>query len=263
MRRRLFLAILLPAPALAQDLRQTLARQFRDQLKPLGVWDELPGLGPGWRPDHVPDGWRPFSSGRWRWTREAGWYWQGDLPFSALAEHRGRWRRIEGNWWWLPGSRFDPAPVAWAAPGSGQIAWAPLASEEGMPTGWSVVPLTELTLQALPVSPLADAHGLRRRAPPDPAEIEAAGGRLPEAVPLASLATPEDVRAWYATDSRSVFGIGTPGFRPPPPGPTPAPTGPSGTDDAWQAFDRQHRLDLLEAERRRELDRERDRDRLR
>ncbi|WP_222182287.1 DUF6600 domain-containing protein [Geminicoccus harenae] len=263
MRRRLFLSMLLPAPALAQDLRQALARQFRDQLQPFGTWDELPDLGPAWRPEGVPDGWRPFSRGQWRWAREAGWYWQGDLPFSDLAEHRGRWRLAAGSWWWLPGSRFDPAPVAWAAAGPGRIAWAPLPSADGTATGWSVVPLAELTLVPVPARPLPDTDGLRRRAPPDPAEIEAAGGRVREPVPLASLAAAEDVHAWYATDSRSVRGIGTPAFRPSPPGPTPAPSGPAGEDDAWQAFERQRRLDLLDAERRRELDRERDRDRLR
>ncbi|HEX2525717.1 MAG TPA: DUF6600 domain-containing protein [Geminicoccus sp.] len=264
MRRRALLLGLLVAPAVAADeLLETIADQFRPSLEPLGRWRDLPGLGPAWQPDRVPDSWRPFSRGRWRLTFEAGWVWQGSLPFSAITEHRGRWRRLDDGWWWIPGTRFDPAPVAWARPARDEVAWAPLPGGDRPIEGWLSLPLARLADTEAPIAKPREGAPLRRVAPPDPAEVEAAAGRALDVVSLADLVDREDVRAWYFTDSRSVFGIGSPALQRPPPAPTPGTTGPSSPDDAFRSFERERQLNLRENERLWERERRRDANELR
>ncbi|WP_027135870.1 DUF6600 domain-containing protein [Geminicoccus roseus] len=261
MRRRAFLAALAAGPAAASDALETVQELHRDQLAGLGDWSERPGLGVAWRPSDVPPGWRPFSVGRWIWTIEGGWYWQGDLLFSRIAEHRGRWRRLEGAWWWLPGSRFEPAPVAWGQAEEERIAWAPLPTGGRSVEGWSVLPVAALADPAPPIRPAPADLSISRTAPPDPRWVEAASGRPVVSASLADLADPADVRAWFATDTRSLRGIADPAPLLSGPAPAmPSTSGPVGADDAAEAFARQHRQDLRQSERLRERDRQRERD---
>jgi hypothetical protein len=244
MKRRFFLLGLIAAPASAQDALQAVQELYRSQLAPLGDWRDVAGLGMAWRPAGLPRDWRPFSLGRWRYTMEGGWYWQGDLPFAAIAEHRGRWRRVDGQWWWLPGTRFDPAPVAWGRAAGGTIAWAPLPTGERRVEGWSLLPLAELASTDPAIRPASKSLGIRRVAPPDPSDVEAAGGKAVQPASLGELVSADDLTAWYATDTRSVRGIADPRLRLPSPARTPRVSGPAGADDAWAGFERQHQRDL-------------------
>lgn len=262
MRRRALLLGLVATPAAADELLEAIVSLFHERLEPLGEWRDVPGMGQVWRPAGVAPGWRPFTAGRWRLTYEAGWFWQGDLPFSAITEHRGRWRLLDGEWWWVPGTRFDPAPVAWAKPQPGSIGWAPLPSGERPVEGWSVAPLRALAAGPVVVHEPAGDPG-RRVAPPDPLDVEAAGGPPIAMVSLGDLVDADDLTAWYAVDTRSVFGVGNPALRLPRPGPTPRPSGPNAPDSAWKSFERQRQLNLRENERLREAERRRDNNELR
>ena len=260
MKRRIFLFALTSTPALAADASDVVAELYHDQLAALGRWHDLAGVGQAWRPDAVPPDWRPFSSGRWRYTFEAGWYWQGTLPFSAVAEHRGRWRFIQKTWWWLPGVRFEPAPVAWGRPGRDWVAWSPLPGGGAAPNGWSELPLRELVDPNAAIASLATDASIERTAPPEPGEVAAASGRPIEPIPLGDLVSADDLTAWFNTGNRGVSGIAQPALQRPAAAAVPRPSGPTSPDDGWSAFERQHRNDLRENQRLLERDRRRDRD---
>jgi hypothetical protein len=98
---------------------------FFDQLAPYGEWFELRGYGWIWTPYDVPDGWRPYTHGRWAYTNY-GWTWVSDWEWGWAPFHYGRWLFDPYyGWVWVPGREWAPAWVAWHH-GNGWVGWAPL-----------------------------------------------------------------------------------------------------------------------------------------
>jgi len=98
---------------------------FYEDLMPYGEWISF---GPGvtvWRPIRVDHHWRPYSDGRWVWTRH-GWYWVSSEPFGWAVFHYGRWAYSDRyGWVWYPGRVWGPAWVEWRYSNM-YIGWAPL-----------------------------------------------------------------------------------------------------------------------------------------
>jgi len=98
---------------------------FYDQLAPYGEWFQLQSYGWVWAPNDVPDGWRPYTHGRWAYT-DYGWTWVSDWEWGWAPFHYGRWHFDPYHGWvWVPGREWAPAWVAWRY-GGGWVGWAPL-----------------------------------------------------------------------------------------------------------------------------------------
>jgi hypothetical protein len=101
---------------------------FQDQLRPYGIWVNVPPYGPVWRPNDAIQiaGWRPyFNQGYWEYT-DAGWFWHSDVAYGDIVFHYGRWIRDPGyGWVWVPGYDWAPAWVSWRH-AEGFAGWAPL-----------------------------------------------------------------------------------------------------------------------------------------
>ena len=100
---------------------------FYTGLSDHGSWVETPEYGYVFIPDsqaQVKD-WRPYTYGRWIWTRH-GWTWVSEEPFGWATYHYGRWTMVPSyGWAWVPGYTWGPAWVAWRF-GDSAIGWAPL-----------------------------------------------------------------------------------------------------------------------------------------
>ena len=82
-----------------------------------------------WIPKDVGDSWRPYTKGRWAYTRSSGWIWLSDEKFGWATYHYGRWGQAPDiGWYWLPGSTWAPAWVAWTYDNY-DLAWAPLPAD--------------------------------------------------------------------------------------------------------------------------------------
>jgi len=98
---------------------------FYHSLKPYGEWIYLDDDLIVWRPMTNHAGWRPYSDGRWVWTRH-GWYWDSFEPFGWATFHYGRWIFDDYyGWVWLPDNEWAPAWVEWRYDNN-YIGWAPL-----------------------------------------------------------------------------------------------------------------------------------------
>ena len=101
---------------------------FYDRLASDGRWTEVSDRYV-WVPNGVDRDWRPYTRGRWVYTRGYGWTWASNEPFGWATYHYGRWafsKRI--GWFWVPGTQWAPAWVAWRSSGD-HLAWAPLPPE--------------------------------------------------------------------------------------------------------------------------------------
>lgn len=79
-----------------------------------------------WIPRNIEAGWRPYTVGRWAFTRRYGWMWVSDEPFGWATYHHGRWGHAsELGWYWVPDRHWAPAWVSWRR-SARKIAWAPL-----------------------------------------------------------------------------------------------------------------------------------------
>lgn len=100
-------------------------RMFYTSLQPYGEWIEIDYDLYAWRPYDVRYSWRPYSDGRWEWTRH-GWYWVSYEPFGWATYHYGRWFHDDYyGWLWLPDTEWGPSWVEWRY-NSSYIGWAPL-----------------------------------------------------------------------------------------------------------------------------------------
>lgn len=122
---------------------------FVTELAYYGDWVSHPDHGWIWRPPAV-ESWSPYRTGRWEASPE-GWTWVASEDWGWAPYHYGRWERdAGGGWFWIPGSVWAGAWVAWAW-GPGYLGWCPLdaygrpadgmdaAAGPGVP-GWVVVP---------------------------------------------------------------------------------------------------------------------------
>lgn len=103
---------------------------FYDRLEPYGNWvffqDRYVFV-----PEHLSQGWRPYTLGHWSYTNRYGWLWVSDERFGWATYHYGRWGHSRDiGWFWVPGRRWAPAWVAWSH-GHNEIAWAPLPPRRG------------------------------------------------------------------------------------------------------------------------------------
>jgi hypothetical protein len=112
-----------------------------------GSWYHEPHYGHVWYPSVAP-GWRPYHHGYWAGFT-FGWTWIGLDPWAWPTHHYGRWGFARNRWFWMPGRRWGPAWVSWAA-APGFVGWSPLGFD-GRPVfglharagyswaGWSIV----------------------------------------------------------------------------------------------------------------------------
>lgn len=116
------------AAAFADESRDTSI--FYDQLAPYGTWMDNPRYGQVWQPGNLPEGWRPYSDGRWVYTDE-GMTWVSDQDWGWITFHYGRWfdDPVSG-WLWVPGTVWSPGWVAWRE-GPGMVGWAALPPDYG------------------------------------------------------------------------------------------------------------------------------------
>lgn len=98
---------------------------FYSSLSPHGEWIEIDADVFAWRPHSVGWNWRPYSVGRWAWTRH-GWYWDSYEPFGWATYHYGRWFYDDYyGWIWIPDYEWGPSWVEWRYDDD-YIGWAPL-----------------------------------------------------------------------------------------------------------------------------------------
>ena len=95
-----------------------------DALDHYGNWRRVSGYGTVWVPSGLPQGWAPYSTGRWIWDPFYGWTWIDDAPWGWAPFHYGRWVFLGGYWGWAPGpmatqSVYAPALVAFFDSGGG------------------------------------------------------------------------------------------------------------------------------------------------
>jgi hypothetical protein len=113
-----------------------------------GSWYYEAPYGHVWYPA-VPTGWRPYFRGYWSPLRVYGWTWVGLDVWAWPTHHYGRWGHARGRWFWIPGPRWGPAWVTWAA-APGYVSWCPLGFDNRpvfalnigivQRTGWVVLP---------------------------------------------------------------------------------------------------------------------------
>ena len=102
---------------------------FYRELSPYGRWVQVEGRYV-WMPQ-VERGWRPYTDGRWEYTRRYGWTWVSNEPFGWATYHYGRWAYSNRlGWVWVPGTQWAPAWVAWRG-SEDHLAWAPLPPDAG------------------------------------------------------------------------------------------------------------------------------------
>jgi hypothetical protein len=126
---------------------------FYDRLEPYGNWVSYED-GYVWIPQRVDREWRPYTRGRWAYTRQYGWLWVSNERFGWATYHYGRWGYSRDiGWYWVPGHRWAPAWVAWHR-GGREVAWAPLPPRHGDDVEVSITigDVPDYYWQAVPVS---------------------------------------------------------------------------------------------------------------
>ncbi|MGA8223668.1 MAG: FecR family protein [Candidatus Acidiferrales bacterium] len=97
-------------------------------LSSYGGWSFFPGIGYGWQPFGVTNGWAPFTGGQWSFYPGLGWTWLSSEPWGWVPYHFGQWSYSPVfGWLWLPGGYgyWSPAPVQWVGLGN-RIGWTPV-----------------------------------------------------------------------------------------------------------------------------------------
>jgi len=119
-----------------------------DDLDHYGDWRVVPTYGSVWVPQSVPEGWAPYSTGRWVLDPHYGWTWVDTAPWGWAPYHYGRWVFVSGYWAWAPGPVivrpvYAPALVAFfggasvrVAIGVPGISWVALSWGEPLVPWW-------------------------------------------------------------------------------------------------------------------------------
>jgi len=115
-------------------------------LNQYGGWRTVETYGSVWVPATVPDGWVPYSTGRWIWDPRFGWTWLDDAPWGWAPYHYGRWVFVGNYWAWAPGPivvrpAYAPALVVFLGGGVAvtvghPLYWAPLGWGEPVIPWW-------------------------------------------------------------------------------------------------------------------------------
>jgi hypothetical protein len=120
------------APAAAQV---SIRADFRAALQPYGRWERIAHWSDVWVPDNRPQGWRPYTLGRWVYNDDWGWYWASDQEEDAwgwVVYHYGHWVfGADAGWVWVPGDEWGPGWVQWRR-GAQYVGWAPQPPDEGI-----------------------------------------------------------------------------------------------------------------------------------
>ena len=141
---------------------------FYEPLSSYGDWVQVQDQYV-WVPHGVDHDWRPYTHGHWENT-DQGWFWASSEPYGWATYHYGRWGYSHDvGWFWVPGTVWAPAWVAWRGSDS-YLGWAPLppAPDAGLTVSvgigavpnyyWSVVPaqsFLSVNIGAALVAPVA------------------------------------------------------------------------------------------------------------
>ncbi len=145
-------------------------RYYADELDDHGRWVHSDEYGWVWQPSGVAEDWRPYYRGRWA-PYSGGMTWISDEPWAYVAYHHGRWHWSLGvGWFWIPGSHYSPAWVAWNHT-PGYYGWAPLGYYNtpchwgygawGGGYAWNVVSVNYINVVNVNTRIYSDAHVLR------------------------------------------------------------------------------------------------------
>jgi hypothetical protein len=109
-----------------------------EDLNYYGSWSNDPEYGQVWYARSVPDGWSPYSTGRWGYQPVYGWTWIDEQPWGFAPYHYGRWAQRNNRWFWVPPDRaqrpvYAPALVAFVG---GTELGAALGAQNRQPVGW-------------------------------------------------------------------------------------------------------------------------------
>lgn len=109
-----------------------------EDLNYYGSWSNDPEYGQVWYARSVPDGWAPYSTGRWSYEQTYGWTWIDDQPWGFAPYHYGRWAQRNNRWFWVPPERqqravYAPALVAFVG---GTELGIVLGQQSRAPVGW-------------------------------------------------------------------------------------------------------------------------------
>jgi len=142
----------------------SLSGEFHRTLDRHGHWTTHRRWGEAWVPEHIPQNWRPYETGKWLYTDEWGWYWAADEEWGWVTYHYGRWAfDREFGWIWVPGDEWGPAWVRWRRGGT-HIGWCPLppddivAETDTDPDLWIFVEAQDLVVPEIDVVVLAFAQ---------------------------------------------------------------------------------------------------------
>jgi hypothetical protein len=109
-----------------------------EDLNYYGSWSNDPEYGQVWAARSVPDGWTPYSTGRWNYEQTYGWTWVDEQPWGFAPYHYGRWAQRNNRWFWVPPERqqravYAPALVAFL--GGTELGIA-IGAQNRAPVGW-------------------------------------------------------------------------------------------------------------------------------
>lgn len=96
-----------------------------------GSWKQDSDYGQVWAPQE-PEGWSPYTAGRWVWCDPFGWTWVGAEPWGWAPYHYGSWVHRHWGWAWVPGpvhQYWSPGVVNFCET-DGVVCWTPLAPFE-------------------------------------------------------------------------------------------------------------------------------------
>jgi hypothetical protein len=109
-----------------------------EDLNHYGTWSNDPEYGQVWSARSVPNGWSPYSTGRWTYEQTYGWTWVDEQPWGFAPYHYGRWAQRNDRWFWVPPERqqravYAPALVAFI--GGVELGVA-IGGQNQAPVGW-------------------------------------------------------------------------------------------------------------------------------
>ncbi len=106
--------------------------QFKSILSAHGAFQAHAKYGEVWVPARttVPEGWHPYPSCNWVFSKDLGWYFDDKTPWGSIVHHYGRWAHDRDlGWVWVKGGEFSPGWVVWRTSDT-WVGWAPMPPEQ-------------------------------------------------------------------------------------------------------------------------------------